>query len=272
MITTAAAAATAICILLPPLKTGWSKSSSHGGSLREPTTLSRMIFSGHGPATLITVCTTIATRMIDRVTQYGRTRLRIRRNTLNSPDWPPTRAGSKAPEFLWLPQCIRGAALELLLRWFVARHCLRLRREALQKLCHRLVDAVQVRLRVLARIQSLGRLAPPDELLRCRIVEINAESANLNRGTRGARHATTHPPTASHAVRIPLLLLLNGGLNADIHIGSVRVGLGHPFSSQLGVNCVSDLLHHDGIHLLGVIDGDPFISMVFRKIGTRHVI
>ena len=63
-----------------------------------PTTLSRMIFSGHGPATLIAVCTSIASRITIRVPRYGRIRLRIRRNNRpfliwTSPlDSPPTSA------------------------------------------------------------------------------------------------------------------------------------------------------------------------------------
>ena len=52
----------------------------------------------------------------------------------------------------------------------------------------------------------------------------------------------------------------------------ITVGLGHPFGSQLRVNRVLNLLSDDGVRLLGVIDGDPFVGVIFRKVGTRHVV
>ena len=85
MITAAIAAASAICILVPLPSTGLNKWSSQGGSLCEPTTLSRTIFNGQGPATLIAVWTIMANRMTSRVPTIGPNKITDQTNQVESP-------------------------------------------------------------------------------------------------------------------------------------------------------------------------------------------
>src|SRR5438876_6516243 len=85
MTTTAIAAPTAILILLSPFSRVISKWLSQDGSLWDPTTLSRTTFRGHGAARLITVWTTIAARMMQRLPRYGRISSRTKRSNLATP-------------------------------------------------------------------------------------------------------------------------------------------------------------------------------------------
>src|SRR5271157_2194811 len=77
--TNASAASPATCNLPPPSSIGRTRWSSQGDILWLPTTLSMMIFSGHGPARLIAVSTSMASRMMASWPRYGRINSRMRR-------------------------------------------------------------------------------------------------------------------------------------------------------------------------------------------------
>src|SRR5271166_6595626 len=67
-------------ILLPSLRNGCKNAATRGGRWCTPTTLSRTTLSGHGAATLIAVCASIATKIAAKLARYGRNKLVIKEN------------------------------------------------------------------------------------------------------------------------------------------------------------------------------------------------
>src|SRR5260370_41751804 len=104
-------------------------------------------------------------------------------------------------------------------------------RVILQQFLHSLVQLLLVLFLVRTRVKRLGGISSPHELLRRWIIHIENQSSHVDCRTRCSRHST---PTdaAAHAVCVPLRLLTDCNLIAEIKISLVVVGLGHAFDAS----------------------------------------
>src|SRR5713101_3452146 len=139
----------------------------------------------------------------------------------------------------------------------------------LQQFLHSLGQVLLVLFLIRTWVKRFRGISSPHELLRRWIVHIEIQSSHLDCRTRGRRHSTPTDATA-HAVCVPLRLLPDCTLIAEIKISFVVVGLGHAFRRELRVDRLLDSCVHNLVRVLATLDADPPVSVIFRKIRPRH--
>src|SRR5262249_17771208 len=91
------------------------------------------------------------------------------------------------------------------------------RRIVLEQLGHRLLEVLIVLVGVLLDIESLRRVAAPDELFLRRVEDLDRQLADLD---RGGSNSSGSPPARTGAEAVELLLLVNPYLIGDLQVAT----------------------------------------------------
>src|SRR6516164_4727625 len=94
-------------------------------------------------------------------------------------------------------------------------------RVILEQFLHGLVEALLVLLLVRAGINGLSGVSCPDELFCRGVVHVQNESPDTDGRAAGRRHSTSPTKASAHAIGVPLLLLIDRDLIADIEVSLV---------------------------------------------------
>lgn len=131
------------------------------------------------------------------------------------------------------------------------------RRIVLQEHLHSFVHVFLFSFLIGAGVDRFGGISGPNQLLAGRVIHVEDERSDVDRGTTVRRHAPlTH--LAARVVCVPLLLPVDNDLKGSVEIGLVGIRFGQSFRGQLRIDSLLDLGVHNLVGLSTALDADPF--------------